>query len=81
MTFAACVSGDRDVTLSKVCVVDEDRETVNYLFVPDLVFSEEINYTFLTEAEFDRLTGIYYEYTFDGTMKEDCALTKGTLRT
>ena len=77
VTFVASVSGGREVALSKVCVVDEDSEAVNYLFVPDLVYREEINYTFLTEAEFDCLTSKYYEYTFDGTMKEDYAQTKG----
>ncbi len=77
VTFVASVSGGREVVLSKVCVVDEDSEAVNYLFVPDLVYREEINYTFLTEAEFDCLTSKYYEYTFDGTMKEDYAQTKG----
>ncbi len=76
VTFAACINGDREVCLSKVCVVDEDRETVNYLFVPNLVYREEIDYTFLTEAEFDLLTSRYYEYTFDETMNDDYALTK-----
>ena len=76
VTFGACVSGGKEVALSKVCIVDEDRETVNYLFVPDLVYREEINYTFLTEAEFDCLTSAYYEYMFDGTLKEDHAMTK-----
>ena len=76
VTFAACINGDREVALSKVCVVDEDRETVNYLFVPDIIYREEINYTFLTDAEFDRLTNRYCEYSYDGTMKENYAMTK-----
>lgn len=75
VAFVACVAESK-IDLRKVCVVDEDRETVNYLFVPDLIYKEEINYTFLTEAEFDCLTSTYYEYTFDGTMKEDYAMTK-----
>lgn len=76
VTFAACINGDKEVCLSKVCVVDEDRGTVNYLYVPNLIYREEVNYTFLTEAEFDCLTSRYYEYTFDGTMKENYAITK-----
>lgn len=76
VAFDAYICGDEGVELSKVCVADEDNETVNYLFVPNLVYKEEINYTFLTKAEFGRLMSRYYEYTFDGTMKEDYAMTK-----
>lgn len=76
VTFVAYIRGDRGTELYKVCVVDDDRETVNYLYVPDLIYLEEINYTFLTEAEFDCLTSTYYNYTFDGTMKEDYAMMK-----
>lgn len=74
VTFVACINGKTE--LSKVCVVDEYRKTVNYLYVSDLIYREEVNYTFLTEAEFDCLTSRYYEYTFDETMKDDYAMTK-----
>ena len=76
VSFNAFVAGGEGNELYKVCVADEDRETVNYLFVSDLVCNEEINYTFLTEAEFVCLTSTYYEYSLDRAMKEDYAMTK-----
>ena len=80
VSFNAFVAGGEGSELSKVCVVDEDKKTVNYLFVSNLVYNEEIDYTFLTDAEFDCLTSTYYEYSLYAAMKEDYAMTKKIIK-
>lgn len=75
VTSAYCVNNYKD-DLSRVCVADHERKTVNYLFVCNLDFNEEINYTLLTEAEFEEQIYNYFEYQLDTTMTEDYQLLK-----
>lgn len=64
----------------RVCIVDTRRKTINYLYVPKIEYSEGVNYTFLSEAEFDELPTRYYEgFSLDYTMGPKYAV-KGATR-
>ncbi|MDE6411343.1 MAG: hypothetical protein K2L02_02255 [Clostridia bacterium] len=68
---------DGEESLYRVCVVDEEKRTINYLFVEDIDYLEEINYTLLSQAEFDDLSSDYWEgYTLDTSMPADYAIRK-----
>lgn len=76
VSFGFCLgSGD---TMYRLCIVDKKKKTVNYLYVHDIDYSEEINYTFLSQAEFEDLTHIYYEdYALDTSIGADYAIVRG----
>lgn len=66
------VAGDRSV--DRVCIVDTERKKINYLYSSKTEYSERINYTFLSAAEFDDLPTRYYEgYELDPSMPLDYA--------
>ena len=70
----------RDCTerLYQVCIVDKKNKTINYLYVPDIDYSEWINYTFVSQAEFDNLEYEYDEdYALDTSIGLDYASVRG----
>lgn len=71
-----CVCCINTEEVYRVCVADTKRKAVNFMYVPNLDFDEDINYTFLSEAEFNSLSNKFYEYTFDPSMDQDYAKTK-----
>lgn len=63
--------------LYRVCVVDKEKETINYMYVPEFDYSEGINYTFLSDAEFDDLSSKYFDYyALDTSLTHEYALLK-----
>ena len=76
VTFGFCVGRD-DTTVYKYCIVDTNKKTINYLYSPETDYSEEINYTFLSEADFEWLPNKNYGgYSYDSSMGVDYALKK-----
>ena len=75
VTFAFSLNDGQDC-MYRVCVADHERRTVNHLFVPNLDYNEEINYTVLTEGEFEELRGDYFMYELDTAMTEEYQLRK-----
>ena len=74
VTFAFSLN-DGTECLYKFCIVDKKKKTINYLYAPEIDYSEEINYTFLSQAEFEDLSSKYYDnYTLDASMEIDYAL-------
>lgn len=68
---------DGEQCLMKVCVVDTRKGKINYMFIPEFKYDERINYTFLTEEEFDSLPSEYFDdYSLDRTMTIDYAIKK-----
>lgn len=68
---------DETELLYRVCIVDKKRRKINYLYIPEFDYSEGINYTFLSCAEFDDLPDKYYDgYSLDTSMTVEYALNK-----
>jgi hypothetical protein len=59
-----------------VCVADYEKKLVNCFYAPAFSYDDEINYTFLDEADMIRKIQYYQEFSYDGTMREDYAKTK-----
>ena len=59
-----------------VCVADYEKKTMNCFYAPAFSYDDEINYTFLDEADMIRKIQYYQEFSYDGTMREDYAKTK-----
>lgn len=58
----------------RVCIVDKTRKAINYMYVPKIGYSGKVNYTFLSEAEFDELSNRYYDgYFLDYSMGPEYA--------
>lgn len=73
VNFGFSLNDGREV-LNRVCVVDKKRKVINYLFVPDFDYIEGINYTFLSEEEFDDLSSKYFRgYALDTSLTVDYA--------
>ena len=69
---------DGNDRLYQVCIVDKKNKTINYFYVPDIDYSEGINYTFISQAEFDDLIYTYdEEYALDTSIGLDYALVRG----
>ncbi|MBO5898185.1 MAG: hypothetical protein J6R04_04160 [Clostridia bacterium] len=51
------------ITCHRVCVADEKHRLIRYGYMLDIDFFEHINYTQLSEKEFDGLSTQYYKYT------------------
>lgn len=69
---------DGEQSLYQVCVVDEKRKAINYLLVPEFDYSEDINYTFLSQADYEDLSAEYWDdYALDTSMTIDYALKAG----
>ena len=49
---------------------------MNCFYAPAFSYDDEINYTFLDEADMIRKIQYYQEFSYDGTMREDYAKTK-----
>ena len=76
VTFDACI-GRKSTAVFKFCIVDTKKKRINFLYSPEVDYSEEINYTFLSEADFEWLPHQNYGgYSFDPSMGVDHALKK-----
>jgi hypothetical protein len=76
VNFAFSANDGNDV-LYNVCVIDNDKKTINYLITANLEYDERINYTILSVGEFEELSLKYYcGYVIDRSMKADYAATK-----
>ena len=79
VTFAFSLNDGEDC-LIKACVVDNEKGKINYMIIPECEYDERINYTFLTDEEFDGLPSEYYDrYALDMSMTIDYALTKSDI--
>lgn len=72
-TYVAFYAYMGENELTKVCVADDVTHRVNIMFVRDIVLREDINYTFMSQAEFDRLPCRYRDYSFDPSLPSDYA--------
>ena len=60
-----------------VCVVDKKRHAINYTKAYNIVYDEDINYTILSQPQFEGLSSEYWQdYTLDTNMSIDYAKTK-----
>ena len=76
VSFAFSVQ-DGERSLYRVCVADEIEKKVNYMFAADLDFDERINYTLLSEADFEGLPSLMFcDYSLDASLGIDYALKK-----
>lgn len=74
VAFAFSVDDGR-YALYNVCVVDMENDKINYLIIPDMDYDERINYTLLSQAEFNDLSCKYFDdYALDTSMTVDYAL-------
>lgn len=61
----------------RVCIVDEEKEVIRYMYVEEFEYLEEINYTFLDDYEFDDLPSAYWNgYRLDNSLPLDYAIKK-----
>lgn len=68
---------DGEECLMKACVVDIKNGKINYMIIPEFEYDERINYTFITDEEFDGLPSQYfYGYALDRSMTIDYAIKK-----
>lgn len=74
VTFSFSLNDGKDC-MYRVCVADHERKMVNHFFIPNLDFNEEVDYTFLTEGEFE-VQMDYFDYKLDTAMTEDYQLRK-----
>ena len=65
-----------DKEIRWVCVVDYETRKMNCFYAPAFSYDDEINYTFLDEADMIRQIQYYQEFTYDASMREDYAKTK-----
>ncbi len=70
-------SNESDDDISRVCIVDKELKTINYMYMYNIDFDEDIDYTIITAEEFNDLTSRYYEgYSLDDKMYADYQKTK-----
>ncbi|MCD8373224.1 MAG: hypothetical protein LUD27_08000 [Clostridia bacterium] len=68
---------DGNMCIDRVCVVDKKRKRINYMYIKEIDYREDINYTLLPNAEFDDLPSRYVKgYKLDSSMTADYAVTK-----
>ena len=75
VTFSFSLNDGRDC-MYRVCVADHKRKKVNYLYVLNFDFNEEINYTLISDGEFEKLQSDYFDYELDTAMTEEFQLQK-----
>ena len=74
VNFTFSLNNGKDC-MNRICVVDKNKGTINYIFLLEDDYSLDINYTFLTDAEFDDLPSKYfYDCAPDTTMTADYAV-------
>lgn len=68
---------DGNMCINRVCVVDKKRKRINYMYIKEIDYREDINYSLLSKAEFDDLPSKYVKgYKLDSSMTADYAVTK-----
>lgn len=69
--FAFSLDDGKDCAYN-LCIVDKQRRLINYMIVYNIEYDEEINYTPLSEAEFNLLSSKYYrDYKLDTSLTAD----------
>lgn len=76
VSFAFSINDGKDCAYN-VCIVDKEKNTINYMIVYNYVYDEEIDYTILSKTEFEDLTSQYViNYTLDSSMTIEYPKTK-----
>lgn len=74
VSLGFCLNDGKE-SLYQVCIVDKKNKKINYLYIPEIEYLEDINYTILSLAEFEDLPNKYYDdYSLDVSMAVDYAL-------